>query len=124
MTKRTFEALRDCASKMKGAAPEEAKIKEMFAFLSKVDRLARICHDEGAAGLRLEVDSFPEDTDYERAFKESILIRMQGDSVDKASDHAADRYFVNEKKSMPISCAREIFLTIRLICSTMIFVEI
>ncbi|MCR5212512.1 MAG: hypothetical protein K6C41_08190 [Lachnospiraceae bacterium] len=93
MTRRTFEALRDCASKMKGMAPGEAKIKEMFAFLSKVDRLARICHDEGPTGLRLEADNLPEETDYERAFKESILIWMQGDSVDKASDHAADRYF-------------------------------
>ena len=93
MTRKTFETLRDCASKMKGAAPDEVKIKEMFAFLSKVDRLARICRDEGPTGLRLEADSLAEKTSYERAFKESILMWMQGSSVDESSDHAADRYF-------------------------------
>ena len=93
MTGKIFEALRDCTSKIKYTAPTEAKIKEMFSFLTMLDRLAEICNWEGPSGLRLEADHLPENTAHEKAFKESIFMWLNGSGVDEASDHAADRYF-------------------------------
>ena len=93
MTKREFEALRDCASKIKGIAPSEEKIRELFSFLSVVDRIAEIYKLEGASGIELEAPSLPENTSYERAFKESLCMWINGAGYDKATDHAADRYF-------------------------------
>ncbi len=93
MTRKTFEAARDCASKIKGLTPTEEKIKEMFSFLSMIDRLAEICEWEGPSGLRLEADDLPENTSYKKAFKESIYMWLNGSGAAEASDHAAERYF-------------------------------
>ena len=93
MTRKTFEAARDCTSKIKGLTPAIEKIMEMFSFLSKVNRLSELCRWEGPSGIRIEADSLPEKTEYEKAFKESIFMWMGGSSVDRSSDHAADRYF-------------------------------
>ncbi len=92
MTRKTFETAHDCAVKIKVLKPAEEKIKEMFSFLSKMDRLSEICR-EGPSGLKLEADSLPENTAYEKAFKESISMWINGSGIDEASDHAADRYF-------------------------------
>ncbi len=93
MTRKTFDAARDCTAKINGLTPTVGKINEMFAFLSKVDRLTEICNWEGPAGIKLEADGLPEDTAYERAFKESIYMWLDGAGIDEASDHAADKYF-------------------------------
>lgn len=93
MTRKIFEAERDCISKIKDLAPMEAKIKEMFSFLSVVDRLCEICNWEGPSGLKLEAGNLPEATAYEKTFKESIYMWLNGADIDKASDYAADRYF-------------------------------
>ena len=93
MTRKTFKAMRDCAFKIKDMKVKEEQIKEMFSFLSMVDRLSEICEWEGPSGIRLEADGLPENTAYEKAFKESILLWMNGHSADEASDYAAYRYF-------------------------------
>ncbi len=93
MTKKTFNVLRDCTSKIKNLIPDEAKIREMFSLLSKMDRLAEIGDQEGTSHIKLEVKSLPEDTAYEIAFKESMYMWMNGSGINEASDHAADRYF-------------------------------
>lgn len=93
MTRKTFDAARDCTAKINGLTPTVGKINEMFAFLSKVDRLAEICNWEGPAGIKLEADGLPEDTAYERAFKESIYMWLDGAGIDEASDLVADKYF-------------------------------
>ncbi|SCY38291.1 hypothetical protein SAMN02910292_01534 [Lachnospiraceae bacterium XBB2008] len=93
MTGMTFEAARDCTSKIKGLTPSEEKIQEMISFLSKVNRLAEICEWEGPSGLRLEAENLPDDTAYEKAFKESVYMWMEGCGVDEAVNHAAKAYF-------------------------------
>ncbi len=93
MTKKTFRALRDCMTKIKGVTPTDAQIKEMFSLLSKIDRLANICEWEGPLGLRLEARDLPATTAYEKAFRESVLMWMDGASVANPSDHAAEKYF-------------------------------
>ena len=93
MTRKMLEATRDCIFKIKDLTPPEEQIKEMFSLLSEIDRLSEICNHEGPSGLRLEADDLPESTPYEKAFKESILMWLNGASIDEASDHAADRYF-------------------------------
>ncbi len=93
MTRKTFEAARDCILKIKDVTPDEAKIKEMLSFLSAMDRLSEICSWEGPSGIRLEADHLPENTFYEKIFKESVQMWLDGAGVDEASDHAADRYF-------------------------------
>ncbi len=93
MTAKTIKALRDCTSKIKDITPTEEKIREMFSFMSKMDRLTEICNWEGPSHIRLEVDGLSEDTAYERAFKESIYMWLNGSGIDEASDHAADKYF-------------------------------
>ena len=64
MTRKTFDAMRDCTSRIKDIAPEEEQIKEMLSFLSRVDRLSEICDLEGLCGLRLEAENLPENTAY------------------------------------------------------------
>ena len=93
MTKKTFEAARDCTNKIKGLTPPENQIKQMFSFLSEMDRLSEICQWEGPSGILLEAEGIPETTAYERAFKESIDMWIHGADIAEASDHAADRYF-------------------------------
>lgn len=93
MTRMTFEAALDCTSKIKGLVPPEEKIREMLSFLSKVDRLSEICRWEGPSGIKLEAASLPEETAYEKAFKESIRLWIDGAGINAASDHAANRYF-------------------------------
>ncbi len=93
MTRKTFEAARDCASKINGIKPSESQIKEMFSFLSMIDRLSGISFWECPSHIMLEAESLPENTDYERIFKESVNMWKNGASVDEASDHAADEYF-------------------------------
>ncbi len=95
MTRKTFEAARDCASRIKDVTPPESKIKEMFSFLSMLDRLGEICEWEGPGGQRLEAENLPVNTAYEKTFKESIYMWLNGASVDEAADHAAARYFVD-----------------------------
>ena len=74
MTRKTFEAARDCTSKTKNITPTDEKIKEMFSFLSMVYRLGEICHWEGPLGLKVEARTLPENTAYEKAFKESVYM--------------------------------------------------
>lgn len=93
MTRKVFEAARDCAMKIKDITPNDDQIKEMLSFLSKIDRLAEICSDEGPSGLKLESASLPENTAYEKIFKDCICMGIAGADIDEASDHAADRYF-------------------------------
>ena len=93
MTRKTIEAARDCISRINGLTPPEEQIKEMFSFLSIVERLSKVLDEEGISHLRLEAPGLPEDTAYEKAFKESICMRLNGAGIDEASDHAADRYF-------------------------------
>lgn len=93
MTKRTFDAAIDCTCKIKELSPTNDKVKEMLSFLSMMDRLCEICKWEGPSGIRLEVDNLPENTAYEKAFKESIYLWMNGSNTDEASDHVAERYF-------------------------------
>nr|MCR5223029.1 hypothetical protein [Lachnospiraceae bacterium] len=93
MTSKTFEAVLDCTSKIKGLIPTEEKIKEMLSFLSMIYRLATICDDEGPEGLRVEAELLPENTAYEKIFKECVFKWMNGTSVEEVSDHAASRYF-------------------------------
>ncbi len=95
MTRKTFEAARDCASKINGLTPTEEKIHEMFSFLSMIDRLAEICEWEGPSGLLLEADSLPANTPYEKTFKESVYMWLNGSDIAEASDHAAERYFAD-----------------------------
>lgn len=94
MTRKTFEAARDCTAKIKNLTPTEAQIKEMFTFLSSTDRLAEICQWEGISGLTLEAGNLPETTSYEKAFKESIYMYLEGAGIIEASDHIADKYFI------------------------------
>ncbi len=93
MTRKTFEAACDCTTKIKGLTPAEEQIKQMFSFLSTIDRLAEICQWEGPSGILLEASGLPESTAYEKAFKESIHMWINGADIEEASDHAADRYF-------------------------------
>lgn len=93
MTKKTFETVRDCTSKIKGLKPSENKIKEMFSFLSLVDRLAEICRWEGPSGIKLEVEKLPYGAEYEKLFRDSLYMWLNGSGIDEVSDYAADRYF-------------------------------
>ena len=91
MTRKTFEAARDCASRIKDVTPPESKIKEMFSFLSMLDRLGEICEWEGPGGLRLEAENLHVNAAYEKTFKESIYIWLNGAGIDEAAHHAAAR---------------------------------
>ncbi len=93
MTKRTFEAAIDSTSKIRDVTPTKEKINEMFSFLARINRLAEICSWEGPSGIMLEVDSFPENTAYEKTFKECLYMWLEGSGIDEVSDHAAERYF-------------------------------
>ena len=95
MTRKTFEAARDCAYKIKDLTPPESKIKEMFSFLSLLDRLGKIGEWEGPSGLRLEAEDLPVNTPYEKTFKESIHMWLNGADIDETSDYAAAKYFVD-----------------------------
>ena len=98
MTRKVFEAARDCTKKIKDITPTDDQIKEMFSFLSKIDRLAEICQHEGPSGLKLESTSLPEKTAYEKIFKDSICMGIAGSDIDEACDLAADRYFAADPK--------------------------
>ena len=93
MTRKTFEALRDCTVRIKDITPSDEKRKEMYAFFSMIERLAEICRWEGQNGLKNEAAGLPEDKAYEKTFKESVCMWVDGAEVDEATDHAADRYF-------------------------------
>ena len=93
MTRKTFEAACDCVSRISGLTPAQEKIEEMFSFLSLMDRLAEIGEWDGPSGIRVEAAGLPESTVYEKAFKESVCLWIDGADVTEAVDHAADRYF-------------------------------
>lgn len=93
MTRKTFEAARDCISRIKCLMPTENEVKEMFSFLSMIDRLSAICNWEGPTRIRMEAGNLPGDNAYEKAFKEGIYMWLEGSGIDEASDHVADRYF-------------------------------
>ncbi len=93
MTRKTFEAARDCTYKIKGMTPTESQIKEMFSFISVMDRLSEICEWEGPSRIKIEADILPGDTAYEKAFKEGVYRWLDGAGIDEASDHVADKYF-------------------------------